>query len=446
MRVEDGSGNPIARYGYDPMSRRIWKEQYRDGNGNALAQAKCTLYLYADEGLTAEATQDITLNTDQSVTATGSAQITTQYGPMPNSLIGTDAMFVKTRNTNNADTVACLHRDHLGTPVQATDKAGNVVWAARYEPFGKANVTPAAAANNPTIALNLRLPGQIADEETGLHYNWHRFYDAQMSINNNTTTSDVIQNVGVVVKVTDELGAPVAVTNDPNNLSAKFYIRVANQQNINATDGSGAVNPACTAVVNWLLIPAPGAARASALGKKYYVGATPRYRYAGEDQTLDVSPALITVKPLPLLTLDYLPTRDVEGEDPLTPATRPTEPFALGVRVKNNGYAAAKDLKIDSAQPKTVENNQGLLIGFTLRGSAVNDAPAQNTLPQVANVHPLIRDVHVDLPGRGAVGLRGIELQRRHKQGGERGAGEAQRLGLRHAVGKRLQPSERQSM
>jgi hypothetical protein len=181
-------------------------------------------------------------------------------------------------------------------------------------------------------------------------------FDAQMSINN-TTTSDVIQNVGVVIKVTDELGAPVAITNDPNNLSAKFYLRVANQQNINALDGTGAVNPASTAVIHWLLIPAPGAA-----------GATLRYRYAGEDQTLDVSPALITVKPLPLLTLDYFLTRDVEGDDPLTPAIEPTEPFTLGVRVKNNGVAAARNLKIDSAQPKIVENHQGLLIGFKLLG------------------------------------------------------------------------------
>jgi RHS repeat-associated protein len=181
VRVEDGSGNPIARYGYDPMSRRLWKEQYRDGSGNALAPAKRTLYLYADEGLIAEATQDITLNADQSVTATGSAQITTQYGPMPDSLFGTDVMFVKTKNTNNADTFAYLHRDHLGTPVQATDKAGNVVWAAIYDPFGKADiVTPAATVSSPTITLNLRLPGQVFDEETGLHYNWHRFYDAQV--------------------------------------------------------------------------------------------------------------------------------------------------------------------------------------------------------------------------------------------------------------------------
>jgi RHS repeat-associated protein len=181
VRVEDGSGNQLARYGYDPMSRRLWKEQYRGGNGNAMATSKRTLYLYADEGLIAEATQHITLNTDQSVAASGTAQISMQYGPMPNSLFGTDVMFVKTKNSNGADSFAYLHRDHLGTPVQATDKAGNVVWAARYDPFGKADiVTPAASASNPTITLNLRLPGQYLDDETGLHYNWHRFYDAQV--------------------------------------------------------------------------------------------------------------------------------------------------------------------------------------------------------------------------------------------------------------------------
>jgi RHS repeat-associated protein len=181
VRVEDSSGNLTARYGYDPMSRRTWKEQYRDGGGNPLAQARRTLYLYADEGLIAEASQDITLNADQSVTPTGSAQIATQYGPMPDSLFTTDVMFVKAKNTNGEDAFAYLHRDHLGTPVQATDKAGNVVWVASYDPFGLASIqTPAPSAARPTITFGLRLPGQIFDEETGLHYNWHRFYDAEI--------------------------------------------------------------------------------------------------------------------------------------------------------------------------------------------------------------------------------------------------------------------------
>src|SRR5690606_29110834 len=186
------------------------------------------------------------------------------------------------------------------------------------------------------------------------------------------------------------------------------------------------------------------------LGKKYLVGATLTYRYGGENQTLDLSPDVITVKPLPLLTLDYFLQEHVWADDPLTPEIEPTEPFTLGVRVKNNGQATAKNLKIDSAQPKIIENHMGLLINFTLTGSFVDDAPTQNTLLinfgdiaastskmgrwnmestlagkfteftarfthadelggamtsilQATNAHMLIRDVRVDLPGRDLV-------------------------------------------
>lgn len=204
-------------------------------------------------------------------------------------------------------------------------------------------------------------------------------FDAEMKINN-TTDTGVIENVSVVVKVTDENGTPVAVTDNPNNLSAKFFVRLSNKQNISDVDGTGAVNPRTTSTINWLLIPAPGSAGANPLGKKYLVGATLKYKFGGEETVLEVSPDVITVKPLPLLTLDYFLTQNVLADNPLTPEIEPVEPFTLGVRVKNNGFATAKNLKIDSAQPKIIENNQGLLINFILTGSFLNDAPAQNTL------------------------------------------------------------------
>jgi RHS repeat-associated protein len=176
--VRDGSGDLIARYGYDPLDQRIWKEQYRDFSGNPLAQAKRTYYLYCDEGLVAEAEQAITLNADGTVSAASAPQITTEYGVQPDSDFTTDVLFVKTRNTNGQVTVAYYQNDQLGTPVQAIDKAGNLVWAASYDVFGRATITtPAATADKPTITSNLRLPGQYADEETGLHYNDRRYYD-----------------------------------------------------------------------------------------------------------------------------------------------------------------------------------------------------------------------------------------------------------------------------
>ncbi|WDP88315.1 MAG: RHS repeat protein [Desulfobacter sp.] len=61
--------------------------------------------------------------------------------------------------------------DHLGTPVKVLDNAGQVVWDGDYAPFGQVNVT----VNNLPNAF--RFPGQYYDSATGLHYNWHRYYD-----------------------------------------------------------------------------------------------------------------------------------------------------------------------------------------------------------------------------------------------------------------------------
>ncbi|WKB55280.1 RHS repeat domain-containing protein [Eleftheria terrae] len=180
VEVKTGSGEIVARYGYDPQDRRLWKEQFRDQAGRALAQAKRTYYLYADEGLIAEAVQAISLQADGSVAVAGSPSITTQYGPKPDSDFTTGVLFVKTLGSDGQPVVAYYHHDHLQTPIQATDKAGNVVWAAHYDAFGAASViTPAAAPGRPTIESNLRLPGQYQDEETGLHYNFRRYYDPQ---------------------------------------------------------------------------------------------------------------------------------------------------------------------------------------------------------------------------------------------------------------------------
>lgn len=178
IEVKDGGGNLIARYGYDPMNRRTWKEQYRDKAGDVLPEARRTYYLYADEGLIAEATQAIILNADQSVAASQVPVIVAQYGPRPDSEFTTGVLFIRTKNTNGQDTTAYYQHDHLGAPIQATDKLGNVVWAASYSAFGQATViTPTATPERPTIVSNLRLPGQYQDEETGLHYNWNRYYD-----------------------------------------------------------------------------------------------------------------------------------------------------------------------------------------------------------------------------------------------------------------------------
>ena len=55
-----------------------------------------------------------------------------------------------------------------------TNENGAVVWEADYEPSGSANVS------NELVTNNLRFPGQYYDQESRLHYNYHRYYDPVM--------------------------------------------------------------------------------------------------------------------------------------------------------------------------------------------------------------------------------------------------------------------------
>ncbi len=63
--------------------------------------------------------------------------------------------------------------DHLGTPQRLITGEGTVVWQAAALPFGQTQVQLG------TVQNNLRFPGQYFDAETGLHYNWNRFYDPE---------------------------------------------------------------------------------------------------------------------------------------------------------------------------------------------------------------------------------------------------------------------------
>jgi|GEM_PF-2938751 len=70
--------------------------------------------------------------------------------------------------------------DHLGTPVAVSDLSGQVVWTHRFSPFGKTiELNEDADGDGVKLTLNLRFPGQYYDAESGLHYNWHRYYDPE---------------------------------------------------------------------------------------------------------------------------------------------------------------------------------------------------------------------------------------------------------------------------
>ena len=171
--VRDGKGSLIASYYYDPFGRRLWK----DVGGTR------TYFLYSDEGLIGE------------YDSTGT-EIRT-YGYQPDSAWTTDPLFMKVGNE-----YYFYENDHLGTPQRMVGVNGAVVWSAKYSSFGEAIVDLAY-----TITNDLRFPGQYFDEETGLHYNYHRYYDPEVgryfsgdplnmaSINNNGSVINALYRV-----------------------------------------------------------------------------------------------------------------------------------------------------------------------------------------------------------------------------------------------------------
>ncbi|MEH6436146.1 glycohydrolase toxin TNT-related protein [Massilia sp. DD77] len=73
--------------------------------------------------------------------------------------------------------IAFYQCDHLGTPQELTDCEGKVAWSAQYKAWGQAKEAISEAAYKAGIRNPIRFQGQYSDEETGLHYNRHRYYD-----------------------------------------------------------------------------------------------------------------------------------------------------------------------------------------------------------------------------------------------------------------------------
>jgi RHS repeat-associated protein len=71
------------------------------------------------------------------------------------------------------ETVYYFHNDHLGTPQVLTNDSQTIAWKAVYTPFGD------AVASIQTVENPFRFPGQYYDPETGLHYNYFRYYNPQ---------------------------------------------------------------------------------------------------------------------------------------------------------------------------------------------------------------------------------------------------------------------------
>lgn len=145
-KVEDGHGNPIATYAYDPFGRRVWKE----------VAGKRTYFIYTDQGLAAE--------------ADAKGNITKTYGWKPGNPWGTDPIFMGENGS-----ISIFHNDHIGTHRKQTDSSANPIFNLKYSAFGFVQLS-----STRHIQYNLRLPGQYFDSELAMNYNLNRYYDPKI--------------------------------------------------------------------------------------------------------------------------------------------------------------------------------------------------------------------------------------------------------------------------
>ncbi len=223
IAVYDGNDQIIARYHYNQLGERIAKTVYpvsdskakssgmmavnnpahtKDAAGKKVkiqnaseeAHGSTSYSLYQDQRLAAETDSAGHITAHYiylygkpvaKIEMTANTSVTHQAWKAITSLGG----MIEASGPNADDTntsIYAIHTDQLGTPQTVTDENQHIVWQADTTPFGMAKVSYAAVTSAQTsqgktaqkpFEMNLRLPGQVYDAETGLNQNYYRDYD-----------------------------------------------------------------------------------------------------------------------------------------------------------------------------------------------------------------------------------------------------------------------------
>jgi hypothetical protein len=187
----------------------------------------------------------------------------------------------------------------------------------------------------------------------------------------NGNQSGSMEGIRVELDIRDQQGQPAG---------DKFAVRGPTLDVLTAVDGTGSLPALASGSAKYTIIPNREAAPEGPT--IYRIGGTLRYidPDSGAEVVAPLLPATITVYPDPVLEVHYFQQRDVFADDPFTDPIEPSEPFSLGLLVKNVGKGVAKNFTITSGQPKIVENEKGLLIDFKIIGTQVGNQQVEPTL------------------------------------------------------------------
>ena len=159
VRTPDGR---TVTFGYDALGRRISKRTdntvHRFGwDGNVVLHEWDT-----DEARRPRLVTDETGREEYDGTEKPEGLVTWVYD-------GTS--FTPVAKVTDGERYTIVH-DYLGTPTQAYDSKGELVWEMLLDVYGKV-----AECHGDRTLVPFRYQGQYEDEETGLYYNRFRYYD-----------------------------------------------------------------------------------------------------------------------------------------------------------------------------------------------------------------------------------------------------------------------------
>ena len=153
----------VWTYSYDPLGRRTGKEAV-DPGGALVEQIEFSW----DGG---------TLIEQVSRRGDGGEAVTWDYDPLMEPwrpVAQRRRSWTESGQHDSEETFHTVVTDAAGTPAELVAADGSIAWHLTTSLFG----TPAAVSEH-DVDCPLRFPGQYLDQETGLHYNVHRYYDPQ---------------------------------------------------------------------------------------------------------------------------------------------------------------------------------------------------------------------------------------------------------------------------
>ena len=192
-RTSDGNGTFSYLSASNRLAQRAGQAITLDAAGNTVSDGTYT-YAYNNAGELQSVSQGATLGSyvynhqrQRTRKTTPSGTTVYHYDLHGNLILETDASgtsrvayvwvddqpLAQITKSGSTDTLSYLHADHEGTPRLATSATKAMVWRWEGRVFGEAPPTG-------SVTVNLRYAGMYADSETGLYYNWHRYYDPKI--------------------------------------------------------------------------------------------------------------------------------------------------------------------------------------------------------------------------------------------------------------------------